>query len=101
MRSLFAIREKGTDRFLPDLPGRGYTHTEPTEGKMPRYFPAKRNARLALGAWLKGAATTDLATDWETAAVEDCGISYRPVPGRLADKMEIVEFNLIEVCRDD
>jgi hypothetical protein len=93
--TFYAIREKGTMKFLPENFGRGYTHTEPCAGPQPRLLTSHKAAHLALTAWCKGAATVDKSTDWESGYTEITGLSYSPIEGRSKDKMEIVEVDLV------
>ncbi|MEG9884083.1 MAG: hypothetical protein V6Z86_05615 [Hyphomicrobiales bacterium] len=87
--TFYAIREKGTVKFLPCSEGK-YTRSEPVAGPMPRLFHDHRAASLALTAWLKGRASVLYKTsDGET------GIEYQPVEGRERDRMEIVPVKLI------
>lgn len=90
----FAIREKGTRKYLPEIYGRGYTHTEPCAGPQPRLFHSEHAAKIALTCWLKGRADEGRHTDWESGITESTGIDYRPVDGRSRDRMEIVKVRL-------
>jgi hypothetical protein len=54
---LWAIRHKPSGHFLPEAKtrsGRGGSLVEPTPGVLPRTFPTKRGAQIALGSWLRG-----------------------------------------------
>jgi hypothetical protein len=91
----YAIRAKGTMKYLPEICGAGYTYTEPVAGPQPRLFPRSRAAAQALTAWLKGTAEMSSSTDWETGYTEYVGLKYTPVEGRRADAMEIVKLVLV------
>lgn len=93
--TFYAIREKGTMKFLPENFGRGYTHTEPVAGPQPRLLHSHKAAHLALTAWAKGVASNRCSTDWETGYTEETGLEYSPVAGRSKDLMEIVEVDLV------
>lgn len=99
--TFFAIREKGTRKYLPEVYGRGYTHAEPCAGPQPRLFSTEHAAKIALTCWLKGRADTRTSTDWETGRTEDTGVDYLPVAGRSRDKMEIVELSLLQIGLND
>ena len=101
MFEVWAIREKGTEKYLPAMKRgricvRGFTSTEPTEGVPPRLFPTKRSVENALTAWLQG--------QWEMHQIQsgwyDEDVDTYPEPkaveGRKRELMEIVKFNLTE-----
>ena len=54
----YAIRVKGTDRFLPSLQNKGgkrnATSMEPVSDLPPRLFKKKHHADTSLGWWLEG-----------------------------------------------
>lgn len=50
----WVLREKGTEKYMPQLDGRGYTHAEFREGAIPRLFTSERAAKVARTWWLKG-----------------------------------------------
>jgi hypothetical protein len=91
---VYAIRERGTMKFMPQLQGRGHTYSEPTAGPIPRLFHNERAAKIALGAWLKGHAVNKTSREWETGYVDVVGLFYEKVDGRSVDKMEIVRLCL-------
>lgn len=88
--TLFAIREKGTMKFLPECWGGGYTNTEPVAGPQPRLLHSERAAKIALTCWLKGVATVHYSYYDGPENVE-----YVPVKSRSRDKMEIVPVKLV------
>lgn len=92
--TFYAIREKGTAKFLPDTEGK-YTRSEPVAGPMPRLFHDHRAAALALTAWLKGRGRVIYKPGDYRDEMEDAGIEYQPVEGRERDRMEIVPVKLI------
>lgn len=94
--TFFAIREKGTRKYLPENYGRGYTHTEPCAGPQPRLFHTEQAAKIALTCWLKGRADEGRSTDWETGISDSTGIQYRSVEWRSRDRMELVRLSLME-----
>ena len=95
--NLFAIRHRPTGRFLPQPQGRGgrgFTHVEPREytgepHTIPRLFPSRKNAHLALKEWCKGKMYRDASMDGD----ED--FERRPVKGRNFSDMEIIPMALI------
>jgi hypothetical protein len=106
MTTVYAIRERNTDRYLPAMKmigsssrvrHRGFSFTDPVSGQAPRLFYTKQSARNALTAWLQGT--------WKTETVrsgfygEDTDVYTVPtkVEGRKRELMEIVEFNLVKV----
>jgi hypothetical protein len=91
---VWAIRERGTMKYMPQLLGRGHTFSEPTEGAIPRLFHSERAAKLALGAWLKGHAINKTSREWETGYIDVVGLIYEKVDGRSADRMEVVKLTL-------
>ena len=93
--TFFAIREKGTRKFLPENYGKGYTRTEPVAGPQPRLLHSHKAAHLALTAWAKGVWSVSTNHDGESGIVETVGLNYDPVVGRSKDRMEIVEVELI------
>lgn len=100
--SYYAIRHKLTGHFLPPPIGRsgkGGSWTEPTEGP-PRLFHKRRNAEIALRAWLKGIHKRTVEEWGSMDALEpqyDEGINIEPQPHRKAEDMEIVTLSL-EIC---
>jgi hypothetical protein len=94
---VYAIREKGTDKYLPQLKNkRGYSHYEPLPngGKLgPRLFMSRHAATVALTVWKKGKVE---------AVIYDGEHDHNktvPVPGRKGLEMEVVEFVLIESAK--
>lgn len=92
---VFAIRQKSTGFFMPaSSKKRGYSRDEPTADCVPRLFLKEVAAKAALRMWLQG--------EWSYELVEheagDYGqeLEVRPVEGRNADDMEIVELLVVE-----
>ncbi len=88
---LFAIREKGTDKYLPlSKLGRGGSSLEPTpvSKAQPRLFKSERAAKSALGHWLRG--------ELQCTRYEDGGEVHKliPKPHRIREKMEIIRVVL-------
>lgn len=92
----WAIKHKPSGFFLPTRSqgrNRGYTHDEPTADKPPRLFTSERNAKLALGEWLKGPLHVSQYQDWQG----DWDESWeRGKHNRKADDMVIVEITIQE-----
>jgi hypothetical protein len=102
MISVYAIREKGTDKYLPGLKRgrvrlRGFSFTEPVSGEAPRIFHTKQSARNALTAWLQGTWHTHTISSGFYGEDTDVYTEPKPVESRKRERMEIVEFNLVEV----
>lgn len=90
MTTYFAIREKGSDKFIP-LPkkiGCGYTQVEVSDSEPPRLFTEPRKAQMALREWLKGYQYNE----WNYDAYE--GPFVKETPHRLKENMEIVEIRI-------
>ena len=94
---LFAIREAGTLKFLPQRDScRGHTYDEPLElqhGERPRMFYTTHGARCALSAWRKGYHHRTTSGSWQDGDYDEC-INIEPVPHRLQMNMEIVSVTL-------
>lgn len=88
IKTYYAIRERGTENYLPILPpgwGWGHSFSEPcpiTDGQ-PRLFDQGVDASRALTKWLKGRAHR-----------HDCVVRHIPVSDRTKDRMEIVPITL-------
>lgn len=94
--TFFAIRERGTLKYLPENYGRGYTHTEPVAGPQPRLLHSHKAAHLALTAWCKGRATVHHGGHLSFDGYDEADdLKYTPVEGRSKDKMEIIELQLV------
>ncbi len=52
--TFYVLRKTGTDKYMPQLDGRGYTHIEFRANCIPRLFTTPRAAQCALTWWLKG-----------------------------------------------
>lgn len=91
--TFYAIRVKGTLKYLPQIEGRGNTYAEPCAGPQPRLFHTDRAAKIALTAWLKGHACVVHDIDYgdfgERYHVQS-GVEYKPVAARRREDMEIV-----------
>ena len=95
---VFAIRHNPTGKFLPQPAGRGgrgFTHVEPKAftgepNSIPRLFPSRKNAHLALKEWCKGKMYRYASMDGD----ED--FERRPVKGRDLSDMEIISVQLTE-----
>lgn len=101
---IYAIRLKGTDKYLPYWYKEGnrikkgsYSFTEPTNEIPPRFFVTKASAVNALTAWLSG------KWAWRGANYID-GPEYnlepKTITTRKKELMEIVSFKIKEIkCR--
>jgi len=101
MIEVYAIREKGTEKYLPALKKgrmriRGFSFTQPMEKEAPRLFHTKRSAENALTTWLQG--HWEIHTSVSGMFGEDVDIYPAPtlVEGRKREAMEIVKFTLGE-----
>jgi hypothetical protein len=100
----YAIKHKLTGRYLPPglgHGGRGFTHCEPVDGQAyhPRLFHTLGAAKCALAWWLKGATTVSRASyagfGFDHDDVDESWHT-EPVPGRIAEEVEIVKIELKE-----
>lgn len=101
--TVFGIRKKGTNHWLPEPKGRmgrGGSHVEPSlpqEGHWPRTFPTYKGASNALTQWARGKhhRTTYYESEgWSSYEVEDLP-EVIPQPHRNRDDMEVVPIELI------
>lgn len=94
----YAIRHKPTGNFLPYLGRqRGHTYTEPkpmTEAP-PRLHRTLKQAKLALGCWLKGVWKQEYGADEYSGVSEYEGNLVVSKPDRRAEDMEIVLVRLV------
>lgn len=82
----FAIRKRGTQKFLPVLPANyraGYTWTEPTDELPPRLYKSATGAKIGLRMWLSGG----MKKDWGTTS----GFSFGMDPPEPSESIEIVK----------
>lgn len=100
---VFAIREKGTDKYLParwtdkrhkSLIKRGFSSTITTNLVEPRLHFTLIAARNTLAAWLKGEWIPNQKQD--DSGEWNYSLDYKDV-GRKKENMEIVRFKLIEI----
>ena len=102
MKSMWAIRHKPTNHYLPSPKGhsgRGGSFVDPVDPDvtLPRLFPTERSAKAALTCWLKG--KHEGKYDWDDS---EWGGMYKycigyiivPVPNRKREDMEVVEIVL-------
>jgi hypothetical protein len=86
--TMFAIRHKPSGGYLPSKVGSGkntgFTHTTPTIKDPPRLFRHRKDARMALRAWLEGV--------WYGSNQNS---EIVPQPGRKARDMEIIEIEFL------
>lgn len=102
MPSYFMIREKGTEKFLPDpyrsrlLVKVSYTHTEPTDSgeHVPRLFVDPKKAKAALTQWLRGRQTAESGYQDSDGEWIGGGIVIEHDPSRIKENMEIVEIEI-------
>ena len=101
--TLWAIKEKSTGNFMPELPGwrRGYTHLDPLpkEKAKPRFFRARGHAVNALTFWSKGPHVTKYSHSTSGFGVDDwVTVEAQPVADKPRNKQdfEIVSFTCTE-----
>ena len=103
MKSMWAIRHKPTNHYLPSPKGhsgRGGSFVDPVDPKEihPRLFMTQLAAKRALIAWLRGKHEGDYDreyNEWTGKSYTVCvGYVVVPVPSRKAEDMEIVEIVL-------
>ena len=102
MKSMWAIRHKPTNNYLPSPKGhsgRGGSFVDPVDPDvtLPRLFPTERSAKAALTCWLKGKHEGEW--DWDDSEwggmYKYCiGYTIVPVPNRKREDMEVVEIVL-------
>lgn len=104
----FAVRVKGTQKYLPRpqrRDGRGGSHLEPVDfadrstwppryerDMMIRTYTTQRAAKNLLTSWLQGAVGCHRGGGWDDYCEENYHISK---PHRCAEDMEIVQITLI------
>ena len=99
MMHVWAIRQKSTGYFLPQLKaGTGGSWLEPLPDCLPRLFTSKRNAGLALSRWLEGHYKMVTATR-SPYDYDETKLTVDPVEGRNKGDMELVELKLVEVLK--
>lgn len=102
---VFALRKKGTKLYMTEPTGRrgrGSSHSEFAECALPRLFRTERSAKCALTQWLRGKHEADM--EWDSGD-DNFGRPYQyqvgtvvtPVPTRVLNDYEIVEFSLVEM----
>lgn len=102
MKSMWAIRHKPTNHYLPSPKGhsgRGGSFVDPVDPDvtLPRLFPTERSAKAALTCWLKGKHVGKYGWDGsEYGGMYKYCIGYTivPVPNRKREDMEVVEIVL-------
>ena len=103
MKSMWAIRHKPTNHYLPSPKGhsgRGGSFVDPVDPNVtsPRLFITQLAAKRALIAWLRGkheGAYDFEYSDYDNKSYQVCvGYVVVPVPSRKAEDMEIVEIVL-------
>lgn len=91
----YAIRQKSTGSFLPQRKSRkGFTHTEPSSGDIPRLFKRPSDAQNALNYWLAGKMQWQKVEDTWMGPGE-WSVETFPQPRRDKADMEVVQ-----VCMD-
>ena len=99
---LYAIRQKSTGFFLPQLPHRGNTNSEPiqcdgTQKKRIRFFHSERSAKMALAAWLNGVwhmQSSGPSSMWDD---NEPSLVISKQEHRKSEDMEIVPYRLTEL----
>ena len=96
--NVWAIKQKDTGLFLPDVASRGKTQVEPCSNDVPRLFTTRKGARCALTWWKKGITYITRTRDWDGYALDESwDLDERPK--RAGVEMEVVEMELIEIGR--
>jgi hypothetical protein len=91
----WAIRRKADGAFLPSGRSRGFTFDEPKINCLPRLFRRRKDAKLALGQWLKGEYHVDYDRSYGLDGPDDSSEVRRvPRPKRVDDEMEVVRCSL-------
>ncbi len=96
----FAVRQISTGLFIPRLERgkrRGGSYLEPSNEREPRLFPNKISARAFLGNWLQGIMKNETTNDPEWP---ESYIKTIKQPHRTKEDMEIVEFELVEIKKE-
>lgn len=89
---VWAIRVKGTDKWLAYRRNGSYSYAEPEGGNIPpRFHVTKRGAQNALTNWLQG------HYNFGWSGYQTTRLRYIKQPHRIKENMEIVEFALVEV----
>ena len=91
----YAIKHIPSGGFLPKRERKGHTHEEPQVGCIPRLFSSRKNANLALKAWLLGEWTEKIYAD-SYSGEYDVDMKIIDRPARLAVDMKIVPIVLKE-----
>lgn len=91
--TFYAIRQKGTQKCLPELGRGGKTWLEPVIGLPPRLFCDERAAKVALTWWLRGITTVTRTRDWD--GYYDEAWHTEPEPHRKAEDMEVIPITLV------
>jgi hypothetical protein len=95
----WAIREVGTNKYLPAGRKTGFTHDEPVDAskKPPRLFTSSQAAIYALAWWMKGKVTLHSRYTSNFFGNEDDGEDWKTeeVPERKLKKMQIVRVHLV------
>lgn len=102
MNTFYAIREKGSGKFLPDpyrsrlLVKVSYTNTEPTDSpdELPRLFTTPQRAKAALTQWLRGRQYSEPGYQTYEGDWVGGGMKVTHDPTRLKENMEVVEIEL-------
>lgn len=98
----FMIREKGTNKYLPDpyrqrlLNKVSYTHTEPTDNAdlVPRLFSDPKKAKAALTQWLRGRQSSEPSYQDHDGEWIGGGMIVTHDPNRIKENMEVVEIEI-------
>lgn len=91
IRKLYAIRQKSTGFFLPEI-HKGYTYSEPEDAQLaysvPRLFVTEGGAKRALAWWLKGVTSVYRGKDYWGEYDETWNLKVEE--HRKAEDMEVV-----------
>lgn len=95
--TFYVVREKNTDRYIPQpegRQGRGGSFTEPTPFlDNIRLFRTQKQARAFLSMWLKGRLHGEF--DYEEGVRYTYGYRVQPVATRKRENMEVVPVTLL------
>ena len=89
----YVLREVGTKKYMPQLDGRGYTHTQFHEGCIPRLFTTARAAVTARTWWLRGPVEVSAYVDYDGNR-DETWVSPKQNQARVGIDIEVVEVTL-------
>ncbi len=98
----FALREKGTKRYMPQLSGRGYTHVGFKPAGLPRLFMSAHDAQVALTWYVRGPVSVSKGYGYngDTHEYDETWTFPKESDARDASKYEVVPFELSEIISE-